>query len=178
VKNTETVNCGLVLAAQDVLSQGLELLESSKQSYAQIAGSPFQSSIGQHYRHVLEHFQCLLEAAESGEVNYDARKRDRRIETEVSFAKSATCGLMEELRAWTTATLKERCTTISSVGYSSDLASTIPSNMGRELAYCIGHAIHHYAIIRLVCSQVGVDVSTSFGYAPSTIRHQNSHAAE
>jgi hypothetical protein len=54
----------------------------------------------------------------------------------------------------------------------------IDSNIGRELAYCIGHAIHHYAIVRLICNEVGVEVPKDFGYAPSTLKHQSSLAAD
>ena len=168
---------GLVVAAQDVLLQGLQLLDLAEEPYARVVGAPFDASIGQHYRHVLEHFQCLVNGSASDEVNYDARKRDQRMETDRGFAANATWQLIQELNTWTQATLERRCTAVSSVDYESDEPTSIPSNLARELAYCIGHTIHHYAIIRLVCGQVGVTVPTRFGYAPSTIKHQSSLAA-
>jgi uncharacterized damage-inducible protein DinB len=168
---------GLVLAAQDVLLQGLELLQMSDQQYAQMIGAPFDASIGQHYRHVLEHFQCLVKGADCGEVNYDARQRDRRIETDKEVAANATRDLVQGLNGWTDTILERHCMAVSSVDYESDLPSNISSNLARELAYCIGHTIHHYAIIRLVCGHIGVIVPARFGYAPSTIKHQSSLAA-
>ena len=168
----------LVVAAQEVLQQGLVLLESAGEKYGTVVATPYDASIGQHYRHVLEHFQCVLRGAACGEVNYDARERNLRMETEVPYATGSTQEVMRELQSWTETTLEERCSTISSLDYHSSGPSQISSNLGRELAYCIGHAIHHFAIIRLLCSQVGIAVPAKFGYAPSTLKHKSSTAAD
>lgn len=169
----------LVAAAQNVLLQAQNLMEHSTESqYAQVARSPFSASVGAHYRHVLEHFHCLMAGLSSGEVNYDARRRDPRIENELAFAQNATRDVLQEFQKWTENTLHQKCRTVSSVAYHFDSESYLDSNIGRELAYCIGHAIHHYAIIRLICSEVGVVVPPEFGYAPSTLKHQSSMAAD
>ena len=167
---------GLVAAAQNVLLQGLELLGMSEQQYAQIIAAPFDASIGQHYRHVVEHFQCLVLGTALSEVNYDARPRNRRIETDKEFAAKVTRDLIRDLDSWDESTLGRICTAVSSVDYESESPSSISSSLARELAYCIGHTIHHYAIIRLACGQIGVIVPARFGYAPSTIRHQHTLA--
>jgi len=169
----------LVAAAQDVLLQGLGLLfELCDHMFSRVAGAPFNASIGQHYRHVLEHFQSLIKGQRSAEVNYDARERNARIESEVTYASIATCDVLRALKRYSEETLARPCTVINSVGYSSPQASTFQSNISRELAYCIGHAIHHYAIIRLICHEVGITVSPEFGVAPSTLRHLSSAAAD
>jgi len=169
----------LILAGQDVLLQGFNLLfQLGDHKYSQKARAPFDASIGGHYRHVLEHFQCLIEGLPAGEVNYDARRRNSRIENEVIFATIFTCDILRALKKWTDATLERRCKTVSSVAYHSDSAAAIDSNIGRELAYCIGHAIHHYAIIRLICNEVDVEVPKDFGYAPSTLKHQSGLATD
>jgi hypothetical protein len=47
----------LVVASQDVLIQGLELLFNIwDTTYSRVAEAPYSASIGGHYRHVLEHF--------------------------------------------------------------------------------------------------------------------------
>jgi uncharacterized damage-inducible protein DinB len=168
----------LVLATQEVLEQGLSLLASSAEKYSLVAPAPFDASIGQHFRHVLEHFHCLLQGTVTGEVNYDSRERNPRIETEVPFAIGATREVIRRFQTWTDSTIAQRCSTVSSLAYHSDSPSLISSNLGRELAYCIGHAIHHFAIIRLLCSHVGVQVPPGFGYAPSTLKYQSSLAAD
>jgi len=169
----------LVAAAQGVLMQGLDLLfQMGDHQYSQVARAPFSASIGGHYRHVLEHFHCLIEGLPAGNVNYDARRRNPRIENEVTFASIATCDVLRALKKWSEETLERKCTTVGSVAYRSDSAALIESNIGRELAYCIGHAIHHYAIVRLICNEVGVDVPKDFGFAPSTLKHQSSLAGD
>src|SRR5438128_328016 len=54
-----------------------------------------QSSIGQHVRHIIELFVCLEDGYTSGTVNYEKRKRDRRIETD----KDLAMGLLNKIAA-------------------------------------------------------------------------------
>src|SRR5215467_16210735 len=127
----------LVGAAQDVLLQGLGLLfELGDHTFSRVAGTPFNASIGQHYRHVLEHFQSLIKGQRSGEINYDARERNVRIETEVTYASIATCDVLRALKRYSEETLARPCKVINSVGYGTSNPSTFESNVSRELAYC------------------------------------------
>jgi hypothetical protein len=168
----------LMTDAREVLLQGLTLLfDLDDHKYSRIEGDPFNASIGQHYRHVIEHFQCLTWGLQSGEINYDARERNVRLQSEVTYASVATCDILRVLKRYTDATLASECTVINSVGYGDVKAPTFKSNISRELAYCAGHAIHHYAIIRLLCHQIGVSVPAEFGFAPSTLKHMSSFAA-
>ena len=169
----------LMTDARVVLLQGLILLfDLDDHRYSQIAGAPFNASIGQHYRHVIEHFQSLTRGLQSGEINYDARERNVRLQSEVTYGSIATCDILRVLKRYTDETLARECTVINSVGYGDAGASAFQSNISRELAYCAGHAIHHYAIVRLICNEVGVEVPKDFGYAPSTLKHQSSLAAD
>jgi hypothetical protein len=173
-RTVETSNCAdeLIRATEDVLSQGLGLLfELKDATYSKTAAAPFQASVGGHYRHVLEHFESLIKGLREGEINYDARERNLRMQNEVTYASIATCDLLRALRRCSAETLSRRCKVINSVGYSASQPVSMDSNIGRELAYCIGHAIHHYAIIRLLCHDLGVPVPAEFGVAPSTLKH-------
>ncbi len=169
----------LIEAAQDVLLQGLGLLfEIGDNTYSRTARAPFNASIGQHYRHVLEHFQSLTRGLRSREINYDARERNPRIEGEVTYASVATCDVLRAIKGWDEKTLNSTCKVQSSVSYSAAPAGIVDSNIARELSYCVAHAIHHYAIIRLICAELGISVPVEFGYAPSTIKHMSSLAAD
>ena len=168
----------LVGAAQDVLLQGLGLLfELGDHTFSRAAGAPFNASIGQHYRHIVEHFHSLIVGVRTGEVNYDARERNPRLQGEVTYASIATCDVLRALKRYTKEALTRPCKVINSVGYGTSNPSTFESNVSRELAYCIGHAIHHYAIVRLICHEIDVEVPVEFGVAPSTLRHRASIAA-
>jgi hypothetical protein len=169
----------VVSAAQEVLVQGLELLfDLGDHTYSQLVPDPFNASIGKHYRHVLEHFQCLIGGLRAGEVDYDARERNIRLETEVSYASVATCDVLRTIKSYRADTLARECRVTQSVSYENRRPSLVASNLGRELAYCAGHAIHHYAIVRLICSEIGIAVPAEFGFAPSTLKYMSSLAAD
>jgi hypothetical protein len=169
----------LIEAAQGVLLQGLGLLfDLGDHTYSTVARAPFSASIGQHYRHILEHFHCLIRGARAGEVNYDARERNQRLESEVSYASVSTCDVLRAIKKWNEASLQSPSKVVSSVSYGATAPEKIASNVGRELSYCVAHAIHHYAIIRLICAEQGIEVSADFGYAPSTVKHLSSLAAD
>lgn len=169
----------LIEAAQDVLLQGLGLLFGlGDRLYSRPVRAPFNASIGQHYRHVLEHFQCLIQGVRPGEIDYDARNRNPRLEGEVTYASVATCDVLRAIKGWSEANLLAPCKVVSSVSYAATAPSKVDSNIGRELSYCVAHAIHHYAIIRLMCAEAGIEVPAEFGYAPSTVKHMSSLAAD
>src|SRR5262245_44452306 len=179
-KGMETPNhdAELIRATEDVLSQGLTLLfELGDAAYSRTAGAPFQASIGGHYRHVLEHFESLIKGLRAGEINYDARERNLRLQSEVTYASVVTCDVLRALKRYSAETFSRNCKVINSVGYGSSQPVSMDSNVERELAYCIGHAIHHYAIIRLICHELGVRVPAEFGVAPSTLKQRASAAS-
>jgi hypothetical protein len=154
----------LVAASQDVLLQGLILLfDLWDRTYSRTSNSPYNASIGQHYRHVLEHFQSLIRGVPAGEINYDARERNVRLENEVTYATIATCDVLRAIKNYTGETLARPCKVVQSVSYGNTQSTSVPSNVGRELAYCAGHAIHHYAIIQLICHELGIHVPAEFG---------------
>lgn len=45
------------------------------------------------------------------------------------------------------------------------------STLGRELWFVVHHAIHHAALIRVMCVEFDIPVSTDFGVAPATKKH-------
>lgn len=129
------------------------------------------SSLGAHYRHVLDHFLCLAEGVRTGQVNYDQRRRNPQLETSVGCARLVTEGLIDELGGLSPQILPRECAVIYSVGYGEAEAEAVKSNLAREVMFCVGHAIHHYAILRLLCTGAGIKLPYEFGVAPSTLKH-------
>jgi len=168
----------LILAAEEVLRQGLALLDSiDEDTYSRKEEGPWGSSIGAHYRHVLDHFLCLIEGLWDFQINYDRRSRDHDIETSIEVARSTTQDLFRALAAVSDEVLCRHCTVIYSVRYDDSTAQNVPSVVGRELMFCVGHAIHHYAIMKLLCSLRAVRLPHEFGIAPSTLKYQEAQAA-
>lgn len=163
----------LLGSVEDVLTQALRLLESVDQVYySKVAGPPHSASIGQHYRHVLDHFLCLAEGVRTGQIDYDRRSRARELETDLSAARERTSELLKLFARLDSNALSERYTVLYSVGYSSDEAQQIDTTLAREVAFCVSHAIHHFAIIRLACAHFNVGVPDVFGIAPSTLKYR------
>jgi hypothetical protein len=60
--------------------------------------------------------------------------------------------------------------------YSTNGSQASPSTVGREIMYSVAHAVHHYALIGVMCGVMGLKMPAGFGVAPSTLKHQNEAA--
>ena len=139
----------LSAAAQAVLKQGCVFLDSmGDEVYARPLPVDCAASIGKHYRHVLDHFLCLAEGIRTGEVNYDQRDRDPRLESSVAASRLVTEGLIRQFGSLSYESLRRECTVTYSVAYGENDLEGAPSNIAREIMFCVGHAIHHYAILK------------------------------
>lgn len=162
----------LTSSVRDVLEQGLVFLgRLSEEVYARPLGGVFTGSLGAHYRHILEHFLCLTEGIRTGEVNYDHRRRDPLLESSFMQARLVTEALMDQFRDLSPDTLQQECLVSYRVAYGESREEAVLSNVAREIMFCVGHAIHHYAILKLLCAGAGVDLPYEFGIAPSTLKH-------
>lgn len=162
----------LNLAVKDVLEQGCTFLDRvTDEIYARQMVGPFAAPLGAHYRHVLDHFLCLTEGIRTGRVNYDQRRRNPQLESSVAYARFVTEGLIDELGGLSREVLQRDCIVTYSVGYGDGDAEPVRSNLAREVMFCVGHAIHHYALLKLLCAGEGVNLPYEFGVAPSTLKH-------
>jgi hypothetical protein len=76
-------NQALIQSAVEILIQGENLLgELENDNYTTRLPAAFNASIGSHYRHCLDHFRSLLDAAHSGDLNYDHRERGTLVEND------------------------------------------------------------------------------------------------
>lgn len=156
----------LLETATDVLLQGLHLLfQLDDQSYSKIAPAPFHASVGGHFRHVLERLRCLVSGFRPGEIDYDAPERNARLEQQVVYARVACCDLLRAFKKLTKDALNKDCVVVCSGASEGQSSSAVQSTLGRELEYCIGHALRHFDIIRLICDSMHVRVPREFGDA-------------
>ena len=163
----------LISSVHDVLQQGLMLLmEVDENTYRTIADAPHSASIGQHYRHVLDHFICLADGIAAGTIDYDRRSRNRELETSRDSARESTVQLSRLFGSLSERQILAGYKVLYSVGYSSDEAQEIDTVLAREIAFCVSHAIHHFAIIRLVCAHFYIELPEEFGVAPSTLKYR------
>ena len=136
------------------------------------------STIGQHTRHIIEFYACLVEQA-GGQTeprsNYAARRRDLRIETDPDHALALSRSLASRLGE-----LDESLPCMVDCAEHGDEGLETRSTIGRELQYNVEHTIHHLAIIKIALRLVAPDIPLPehFGVAPSTIRHRHDACAQ
>jgi len=160
-------------AIAEVLRQGESLLNSlSDEDYTRKLPTVFGSTVGGHYRHCLDHFQTLLLGLDAGEINYDHRERNSWIENDCMFALAETHRILRAFESIPTPFLDCPINVRSKVNYEVEAASLIGSTVGREFMYAVAHAIHHYALIAVMCGILDVPVPAGFGIAPSTLQYQ------
>ena len=152
------------------LDQGIALLRSlSPAQYAARSPACFHSSIGGHVRHNYDHFACFLDGLPRGEVDYDARARDPRIETDPVHAALRLADAVRALGELDGPALARNLRVTMDGG--SGARAWTRSTPARELQFLISHSIHHYAMIAVICHGLHVALDPAFGVAPSTQRH-------
>ena len=164
----------LIQAVVETLRQGEALLAHlSDETYTRKLPVAFNASVGGHYRHCLDHFRSLLDAAEAGDLNYDHRERGTVIENDRFAALNATRELRNGYEALEAALLARPLSVTCKTSYAASGSQESPSTVGREIMYSVAHAVHHYALIGIMAGLMGVPLPPGFGVAPSTIKHQS-----
>ena len=159
---------------QSLVAYNLSVLEKIDQVLVQLNDEEmarpsellFGSSIGQHFRHILEFYECLLGHVRDGAFSYDRRRRNLLIETEVTAARASavrSISLLQELG-------EDKVMAMESELPGSTYVSSQMTTLKRELAYLADHGVHHLAMIRIALEQELKHVSfpDHLGVAAST----------
>jgi hypothetical protein len=133
------------------------------------------SSVGGHVRHCLDHVRALLSATETGELNYDLRRRGTPVESSRCCALSEIDELCAELRSLRSDVFD--CSLVMSVMMNCDAEPIdVWTTVGREMAFTLSHTIHHNALVAAMVKTLGGWLPERFGYAPSTPRSRDESA--
>ena len=134
-------------------------------NYAAPCQALSNATIGQHTRHIIELYQCLLAGYVTGEINYDNRKRNMQLENEVAVAVDA----VKEIQV----NLEQADKTVKIFCQDDDSSVSIESNYYREVIYNLEHCIHHQALIKVALLSINnIEISDGFGVAPSTLQYR------
>ena len=146
------------------------LMQMNSEQFRQPLAVLNHSSIGQHTRHVVEFYQCLLQALNNGVVDYDARQRNLQIEQDLYF----TLDLLEEIANIVANKEMLNRKLRFAVKYSEEETEFLETSFYRELVYLIEHSIHHYALIRIGVQESfsEIEIPANFGVAFSTIKYR------
>ncbi|CAN5462235.1 hypothetical protein BH11BAC2_BH11BAC2_19780 [soil metagenome] len=156
-----------------LLASTIQVFEELNDTLSQLDDNVFATSsqhlngstIGQHVRHIIELYQCLEAGYEAGIVNYDNRKRDLRLQTEIKFAESTLSEIIAMLGR------EEKPMLMETALGTDDGFTMISTNYYREVVYNLEHTIHHMALIRVAIQELTpLILSASFGVAPATLK--------
>ncbi len=140
-----------------------------------------RASIGKHVRHIIDHYLCLINAITNGTNNnkiaYDDRIRDQQYESSLPIARQKIyqiCIQLRNLESATNGTLSNRKVKVScSTSAEQSTSIEVDSTLQRELVFLHSHALHHFALIKMILQNQGITVDEHFGVAPSTVKHMN-----
>ncbi|MCW1148923.1 DinB family protein [Flavobacterium lacisediminis] len=156
----------LIQNVKNNLSENIELLRQlTNDEFTQKNPELSNATIGEHMRHIIELFGCLLENYDCGVINYDDRKRDLILQTDKNEAINRIEKYLHEIdKTNKTLSLAHNC--FSPV-------ELLPTNYFRELVYNLEHSIHHQALIKVALHRLPhIRISNSFGVAPSTLEYR------
>lgn len=132
------------------------------------------SSLGQHFRHILEFFQCLERGTDAGMVDYASRERNLLYETDPALTAEAFGMFADALENFD-------CQQVVSVRaeFGTESRPVYDSTVGRELMFVYDHAIHHLAMIKvgLRCQFPAVNADADLGVSPSTLKFRQAAAS-
>lgn len=174
-----TQQTGHIADNVDLIQQGIAAIAIvGPGAYGGASGADAVSPIGAHFRHVLDHYRAFLDGLSTDVLNYDVRQRDPLVERDTAAATRAAEDIMVRMEEIPDPQLSQSIQISANV--IEDGKSVVDwsgSTVRRELMYLLSHTVHHYAIIRLLATQAGVELDADFGVAPSTIAHRRLHEA-
>lgn len=132
------------------------------------------STIGQHFRHILEFYTCLFDGAIAARIDYSSRKRNLALSEDPQAALAVLDYIADAVKNQD----EHQWLNVESE-FSEDVVPHVQrpvymSSMGRELQYAFDHAVHHLAIIRMGLELYfhEIPVSQDLGVAPSTLKYK------
>ncbi len=160
-----------------LITDNIDLLKDIKKLFGELPGMVYQkeqsilngATPGQHFRHILEFYICLIKGVSKGEICYDERERNELIESRVNYAAN----IIDEIIHYLSTVEQDKNLVLrSNYSTSSEDSEMIPTSLHRELAYALDHTVHHLALVKIALSAENITVHPNFGVAPSTIRHR------
>ncbi|MCU0385423.1 MAG: DinB family protein [Flavihumibacter sp.] len=163
----------LQLAVQNAFGQMTDVMDQlTDAQYTQPCVNLSGATIGQHTRHIIEMYQCLLNGLEARLVNYESRQRDVRIESDKDFAAELLATIEKAVN-------QPNQSLHLCAGFDTNTRELVhlDTNFYREIAYNLEHTIHHMALIKVGLLEIsGITIPEGFGVASSTIKYRRSCA--
>ena len=154
--------------ARTALERNAQVLSSLSDQQYRTKLERYGSSVGEHMRHILDHYSKLVESSGCGVVRYDERRRG----TDVEVSRAAAIKANDEVLYALESEAMEKRDGLLTVSFMTDPVTSAeeisPSSLHRELLFCAHHATHHHFVIKLMMRELGHTADDSLGLAVST----------
>lgn len=162
----------MILAIEKNLQRGVKLLNSiSNEQYTNTSIAPYYSSIGRHMRHILDIYDCIFDGLSIKKVDLSARKRNEIVELDTQQGLAYFDKILGQLTLLNDLDLDQLILVKDDLG-----AGTVEQNytLGGLLIQAHSHAIHHFASLGYIISQLGIEIpDEDFGYNPTTPKNNS-----
>lgn len=164
---------GLVDSNLHTLDAAIKLLSDLPSDlYIKVQSPYFESSLGKHMRHIVDHYLCFQRDLHKGVIDYDQRHRDSQLETDKDYALSVCQDIRHFLSQLVLGSdARDALHVLMCNDVAIPAGEVTVSSLGRELQFLQGHSVHHYALMAAMMKLAGVEINQDFGVAPSTIVH-------
>lgn len=142
--------------------------ELSDEIYTKIPEPLFNSSIGQHLRHILDLYMALIISNGLQNINYDVRRRGSLLETNRNEGIKELFIVRDWLKSLDVMQLNINTNIATEVSVSTKVIAKFTSTVGREICFVTTHLTHHLALMAAIAKFLGLSVNTNLGVAPTT----------
>jgi len=160
----------VVAANLHCLEQAIELLGRLPENAFARTAERHAKTVGPHLRHVLDHYSAFIAGLPGFRVDYDAREREPRLESDLEFASARMREIVGEL-VLVEEDLMELPVQVRLESGGSEAEQWSHSTVRRELQFLLSHTIHHFALIAVLLERFEITVPEDFGIAPSTLKY-------
>jgi 1-acyl-sn-glycerol-3-phosphate acyltransferase len=158
----------------DLLRQGIDLVHRiDTRVFAATTPISPRGSIGAHFRHILDTYDCFLKGVANNRIDYSLRRRDPLVEQNRTHAIEKMETLVAALSGLASLDPNARLL----VSAEEQPSRWFVSSVSREVEFLKSHTIHHYSLIAMLLRLHEIDPGAEFGVAPSTLRHWNEELA-
>ena len=162
----------MIEAIEKNLHRGIQLLKCiSDEEYSNTTIAPYYSSIGGHMRHILDVFDCVFDGLASKDINLINRKRNELAENYTKNGIEYFEKTLINLEALKTEDFNKIVKVTDDLGLG---VITANYTLAAILIQAHSHAIHHFASVGYIISQLGMQLpDDDFGFNPTTPREKN-----
>jgi len=159
-------------AIENNLLRGVKLLNSiTDKQYSDQSVGPYYSSIGGHMRHILDIFDCIFEGLPSKKIDLAARKRNELAEQFTIHGLLYFETILNKLNKLKSYDFNDIVEVSDDLGMG---VVVVKYTVASALIQAHSHAIHHFASIGFIISQLGIELpDKDFGYNPTTPKNQH-----